>query len=442
MTDINRNTNATTYETVAVTVTSSSGDSELVTLTETSTNTGVFTGSIALTNSATVSNNGVLTAPQGSLIQVTYTDTTDPSDVSSDTASVPMPAGTGAIHVTTALLTPSQTLVGNTVQCNIQVVNTGSTNLPTVTLTNSYPTGALTFVSASGAPNMVAGTNLIWNNIGPLVPAQSTNILLTFTASGSATPATDAANASGGTGVTGSASVNVTITHPAITITKTKLSPTNNVVSISNNVVFQIVIQNTGNTTVPTIPLEDDYSAAAFQYVSATIPPDGAGGGILMWNNIATNSLAVGASITNLVTMQVVGQGYPAYNTAHADFATDANGNAVPAASSTASVTNAAALISGSVYDDVNQSGILTTNDVGLGGVTVQLYTDPNGDGNPSDGVLVQATTTESSGYYEFLNLPTNTYVVVETDLPGYTSSLPANNRIARQCEFADHILE
>ncbi|MGA2788607.1 MAG: SdrD B-like domain-containing protein, partial [Verrucomicrobiota bacterium] len=431
VTDINRNTNATTVESVAVTVTSTSGDSEQVTLTETSTNSGIFTGSIRLTNSATANNNGVLTAPQGSLIQVTYTDITDPSDVSSDTAAIPMPAGTGAILVTDKLLTPSQTLVGNTVQFAIQVVNTGSTNLPTVTLTNSYPTSALTFVSASGAPSAVAGTNLIWNNIGPLAPAQSTNILLTFTASGSASPATDAVNASGGGGVTGSASVNVTITHPAIAITKTKLTPTNSVVGISNNVVFQIVIQNTGDTAVPTIPLEDDYSAAAFQYVSATIPPDGAGGGILMWNNIATNSLAVGASLTNLVTMQVVGQGYPADNTAHADFATDVNGNAVPVASSTASVTNAAALISGSVFNDKDQSGTLTAGDVGLGGVTIQLYTDPDGDGNPSDGVLVQTTTTESSGYYEFLNLPTNTYVIVETDLPGYTSSSPANNRIA-----------
>ena len=371
VTDMNRNTNATTYESVQVTVTSSSGDSELVTLTETGTNTGVFTGSIALTNSATANNNGVLTAPPGSLLQVTYTDITDPSDVSSDTASVPMPAGTGALHVTTTLLTPSQTLVGGTVQVKIQVVNTGSTNLPTVTLTNSFPTSALTFVSASAAPNTIAGTNLIWSNLGPLAPAQSTNITLTFTASGSAAPATDAAVANGGGGVTGSASVNVTITHPAITINKTKLSPTNSVVSIESNVVFKIVINNTGSTTVTSIPLEDDYSASAFQYVSATIPPDGAGGGILVWNNIvATNPLAAGASLTNLVTMQVIGQGYPAYNTAHADFATDVNGNAVPAASSTASVTNAAALISGSVYNDANQSGILTTNDVGLGGVT------------------------------------------------------------------------
>ena len=43
VTDLNRNTNAATVETVIVTVTSSAGDSEILTLTETGTNTGIFT---------------------------------------------------------------------------------------------------------------------------------------------------------------------------------------------------------------------------------------------------------------------------------------------------------------------------------------------------------------------------------------------------------------
>ena len=431
VTDMNRNTNSTALDTVTVTVTSSSGDSELVTLKETGINTGVFTNAMALTTGATANNSGALTAPQGSLIQVSYTDPTDPSDTTSDTAIIPMPAGTGGIRVATTLLTPSPTLVGSTVQFNLQVVNTGSTNQPVVILTNSYPAGALTFVSASAAPTItVAGTNLVWSNLGPLAPGQSTNILLTFTASASAAPATDAAAVSAGA-VSGSASANVTITRPAIAVTKTKFSPANSVVSIGSNVVFQIIVQNTGDTAVPAIPLQDDYSAAVFQYVSATIPPDGAGGGTLIWNNIATNSLAAGASLTNLVTMKVVGQGYPAYNTAHSDFATDVNSNSVPAASSTASVTNSAARITGSVYNDKDQSGTLTAGDVGLGGITIQLYTDPNGDGNPSDGALVQITTTDAGGYYELLNLGMNNYVVVETDPDGYASSAPANNRLA-----------
>ncbi|MCX6924139.1 MAG: hypothetical protein NT154_13150, partial [Verrucomicrobia bacterium] len=308
VTDMNRNTNSTTTQSVTATVTSSSGDSELVTLTETGANTGVFTGSIPLINTASGNNSGSLTATNGSLIQVTYTDPIDASDVTSATASIPMPAGNGGIRVTDTLLTPSPALVGNSVQFSLQVVNTGSTNLPTVTFTNSFPTNVLTFVSASVAPTaVVAGTNLTWINLGPLTPGQSTNLVLTFTASGSAAPATNTATANG-VSVAASASATVTITRPAITVTKTKLSPTNEVVSIGSNVVFQIVVKNTGDTSVTSLPLQDDYSASAFQYVSATIPPDGSGGGTLIWNNLAISSLTAGASITNLVTMKVVGQ--------------------------------------------------------------------------------------------------------------------------------------
>ena len=43
----------------------------------------------------------------------------------------------------------------------------------------------------------------------------------------------------------------------------------------------------------------------------------------------------------------------------------------------------------------------------------------------------LQITTTDSTGYYEFLNLPLGHYVAVETDLPGFVSSAPANNRLA-----------
>jgi uncharacterized repeat protein (TIGR01451 family) len=429
--DVNRNTNTTTADTVTVTVTGSGGDSELLVLTETGTNTGVFTGGIRLTNSATAGNSGALTAPQGSTLQVTYSDPTDSTDVTSDTAAVPTAPGTGAIQVTATLLTASPTVVSNTVQFNIQVVNTGSTNLPTVVLTNSFPTNALAFLSASLAPGTISGTNLVWNNIGPLAAGQSTNIVLTFTALSSASPATDAASASSGTGVTGSSSALVTITRPALTLTKTRLSPTNDVVSIGSNVVFEIVLRNTGDTVIPTIPLEDDFSATTFQYVSATIPPSGAGAGLLTWTNIATNALAVNASITNWVTMQVAGEGFPANNTVRADYAVDVNSNSVPSAPATASQTNAAVRITGSVFEDADQSGTLTPGDTGIGNITVRLYSDPNGDGDPGDGVLVQVTTTDSSGYYEFLNLPTGHYVVVETDPAGYISVAPVSNRIA-----------
>ena len=102
------------------------------------------------------------------------------------------------------------------------------------------------------------------------------------------------------------------------------------------------------------------------------------------------------------------------------DFATDVFGNPVPASSSTIGVNTATASINGHVYNDINQSGIYTNGDAGLSSVTLQLFTDPNGDGDPSDGTLVQITTSDANGYYELLNLNLGHYVVVATTLPGY----------------------
>src|SRR5580704_7089562 len=109
----------------------------------------------------------------------------------------------------------------------------------------------------------------------------------------------------------------------------------------------------------------------------------------------------------------------------------DVFGNAVPTSSSTVGVTTASASISGYVYNDLNKNGIYTNGDTGLSGVTLQLYTDPNGDGNPSDGTLQQIATTDANGHYQLLNLNIAHYVVIETLLPGYTGSAPANNRLA-----------
>jgi len=70
----------------------------------------------------------------------------------------------------------------------------------------------------------------------------------------------------------------------------------------------------------------------------------------------------------------------------------------------------------GNVSKDTNNNG---TGDENLAGVTIRLYTDPNGDGNPSDGVLVGITTTDSNGNYSFISLTPGDYVAVETQPAG-----------------------
>ena len=57
-----------------------------------------------------------------------------------------------------------------------------------------------------------------------------------------------------------------------------------------------------------------------------------------------------------------------------------------------------------------------------LGGVTIQLYSDPNGDGDPSDGSVVATATTDASGDYEFLSVAADDYVLVEIDPVNYSS--------------------
>ncbi len=220
------------------------------------------------------------------------------------------------------------------------------------------------------------------------------------------------------------------INNTALNVTKTLLSPTNTPVAVGSNVVFRIIVQNTGNVTVNYLPLEDTFSAAYYQFVSSTITNNGSGAGSLIWTNLASPvALAAGASITNDVTMTVVGQGTPANNAATVDYATDINGNPVPTTTSTIGVNTAAASITGHVYDDEDQSGVYNPNDPGLANVTLDLYTDPTATGTP--GVLVQVVTTDINGYYEFLNLNIGHYVIVENHLPGYDSTAPTSNQIA-----------
>ena len=340
VTDFDQNLTNSLAETLTATVTSSAGDSELVTLIETTTNSGIFTACVSSSTSTGIgTNNGTLYAPVGSQITLTYTDPNDSTDQSSASAVIVPPPGVPGIAVNKTLISPAsgKAVVGDTVQFNLQVVNTGSTTLPNVVLTDTFPSANLSFQSATLTPDTVTANSLNWTNLGTLTPGQSTNIGVFFTATGAASATNNAGTGSGVT--TNSTNAFVTITRPALTLTKILVTPTNSPVSIGSNVVFRIIVQNTGTTVIPTLPMEDTFSAAYLQFVSATIPPDGSGAGSLLWTNLASPTpLAVNASITNTITMKVVGAGNPVANTATVDFGVDGNGKPVPSTSVTNTV--------------------------------------------------------------------------------------------------------
>ena len=153
--DLNRNTNAATVDYINVTVSSSYGDVENMTLQETGTNTGIFTGCInSTTNTNTSPGGGTFVAPVGSVLTANYSDPTDPTDNTSATATILPAPGVPGVAMNKTLVSPSggQVTVGKPVTFNLQIVNTGSTILANVSVTDNFPSNKLSYSSATSHP--------------------------------------------------------------------------------------------------------------------------------------------------------------------------------------------------------------------------------------------------------------------------------------------------
>jgi hypothetical protein len=71
------------------------------------------------------------------------------------------------------------------------------------------------------------------------------------------------------------------------------------------------------------------------------------------------------------------------------------------------------------IWQDINRDGVQDFNEPGIPNVTLALYTDPNGDGNPADGSIIETTVTDLNGEYAFLDLGVGNYIVDVTDTNG-----------------------
>lgn len=422
--DLNRNTDSTTTNTVAALITVSTGDRETLTLSETGTNTGVFIGFLPSNTSTVTTSNGNLNVSSGATLTVTYTDATDATDVTSDTATIkPATAGTAAVSVLKTLVSPANGIaeVGSTVQFNIQVANSGDLSLATVTLTDTNASNNFLFTSASVSPNStVTNTGNIlsnaWNNLGPLAVGATTNISVSFQvlAAGSLTNYARVF----GTASAGPSSASVTGYRTALTIAKTLVTPASGTGYIGDTVVFRIALTNTGSTTITNLPLEDNYSPGALQYVASTTTPSGAGGGQILWTNLG--SLAAGAYTNIFVTNTAVGVSSPTVNNAAVNYGTDNNGYAVPPVQSSTNLYILGGSIGTNVWFDANANAVYDAGDSPLSGVIV--FIDVNHDGvRRSTNIFA---TTDNNGYYLLPSLAAGNY-----DVRVDTNTLPAGVR-------------
>lgn len=223
--DSDLNANPAAADTVAITLTSSTGETETVTLTETGANTGVFTASVptAFGGSAGANNNGSFNAQAGDTITATYFDAlTGAGGTATLTAATAVTGGgTGTLSASPATLIPGQTITFTLADTDL---NTSAATVQTLSLTAvNTVTGeseALTFTETgantgifTASVNTAFGAAAGANNDGSFNAQSGQAISVTYndalTAPGGTATVTAASTITGGT--TGTAAADVQI---------------------------------------------------------------------------------------------------------------------------------------------------------------------------------------------------------------------------------------
>ncbi|MEM7392250.1 MAG: C25 family cysteine peptidase, partial [Verrucomicrobiota bacterium] len=199
--------------------------------------------------------------------------------------------------------------VGQTVSFDVTIANTGTATLATVPVVDTFNNASLAFLNAVPVPDSVIGNNITWTNVGPLLAGASTTLVVNFTAIGD-TGAGDHTNVVVATPTTPPSDPPVPpmtsdapyrVSAPGYTLNKSLTSPTSGVAIVSNALIFEIVIANTGNVDLVTVPVVDTYDEPFLDFVSSVPPPDGVASGMLSWVNVGP--LVAGASTTIVVNV-------------------------------------------------------------------------------------------------------------------------------------------
>ena len=175
-------------------------------------------------------------------------------------------------------------------------------------------------------------------------------------------------------------------------------------------------------TTLDPVPLNDTYDVSRLKYVSASASPDSVttngGTGTIHWDNIGPLYAGGGCTVSVIFKVLQPPNNRATILTNSASVTSAAFLNGLPANQGYAQVTNTvqpAGTIGDTVWRDLNGDGIQSgTNETGVAGVTVNLYTNST--------VLVASTVTDASGHYLFEGIAVSnsyTVTVVASTLPG-----------------------
>ena len=213
---------------------------------------------------------------------------------------------------------------------SLVVTNAGDAPVQDVAVGDALPAGGFSYVAGStnaawpgGAstadPAITAGTQLDWGLHATLAPGEQ--LTLTFRMHVGMVDLTDYTNTASATGFdgggvavtppTGTADITVVkpgTTGPAVAITKTLAKGQPGTVGLGDPVRYTIVVTNTGDTALVTVPLTDTYDRSALQFVSGSPAPQvKAPAGTLGWADLSGSGvLAPGQSVTVAVTFRAL----------------------------------------------------------------------------------------------------------------------------------------
>jgi fimbrial isopeptide formation D2 family protein/uncharacterized repeat protein (TIGR01451 family) len=244
---------------------------------------------------------------------------------------------------------------------SLVVTNTGDAPADHVTVSDDLPGDGFTYVAgstqaswpdgSSSADPSVAGSHLSWDLGATLAPQAS--LTLTFRMHVGMVALTQYTNAASATVLDGGGSAltppsdtalftvaKPETTSPAVSITKSLAKGQPAVVGLGEPVVYAVVVTNTGDTTLLTVPLHDTYDPTALHFVSAApAPTDTAPSGTLDWSDLTgVGGLAPGASSTVQLTFTAGRYDGEVVNTAAVLGAVDEYGDPAPDAQAAATV--------------------------------------------------------------------------------------------------------
>ncbi len=386
-------------------------------------NTGdVALTSVVLTNTqlGVTTNLGTLIAGQSVTVEVASAITVDLTN----TAAV---VGTDPVGGTVQADDPSEVDVINPAILIFKTVN----GLEYVAGTNGSPVVYSLLVTNSGdviLTNVVVQDTLLSysNNLISLGAGQSITLFVNSVISGDLT---NMASVIGyppvGVPPTNSDTAVVDLVHPGYLLSKVVISPTNRPAVVTENIVFSLTIQNTGDVTLVGIPVQDIYETNYLSFVSALPAADDfVNDGTSTWADIGP--LPAGASTSIVVTYQAVATSLGLNRTNTVTAAPTTPPGFPPVSPKTNTTTYAAQFgwLGDTVWVDLDSDGQPDEdlNAQGLNGIKVRLYSIAGGVTN-----LAATTTTFTSGgrrgYYLFTNLVLGLYQV-EVDLTTVPSNL------------------